>query len=205
MLKYLIRGEEMKINKMTFKIVGGLLLVGLLYIATMHVMIKSVEDEMPMENAQYLIVLGARLYGDYPSPALRERLDTAVLYLKENHNSKVIVTGGQGPDELIPEAIAMKDYLVRHGINQDRIIVEDKSTSTFENLKLAKEIILNIEDEVPSIVIVSNRFHLFRARLIARRMGLEPTLLGAEIPPTIVLSSYFREYLAVTKSLIFDF
>ena len=195
----------MNFRRKFFKMLGGLLIIGLLYISTIHLMIKLAENEETISNADFLVVLGARLYGDYPSPALRERLDSALVYLNNNSSTKVIVTGGKGADELIPEALAMRDYLVAGGIDQSRIIMEDKSTSTFENLALTKELISSLGEVDPTIVIVSNKFHLFRARLLARRVGIEPGLLGAEIPPTIVLSSYLREYFAVAKSIIFDF
>lgn len=195
----------MNFRNKSFKILGGLLIIGLLYMSTIHLMIKLAENEETISNADFLVVLGARLYGDYPSPALRERLDSALVYLNNNSSTRVIVTGGKGADELIPEALAMRDYLVAGGIDQSRIIMEDKSTSTFENLALTKELISSLGEVDPTIVIVSNKFHLFRARLLARRVGIEPGLLGAEIPPTIVLSSYLREYLAVAKSIIFDF
>jgi len=195
----------MNFRRKFFKMLGGLLIIGLLYMSTIHLMIKLAENEETISNADFLVVLGARLYGDYPSPALRERLDSALVYLNNNFSTRVIVTGGKDADELIPEALAMRDYLVAGGIDQSRIIMEDKSTSTFENLALTKELISNLGEVDPTIVIVSNKFHLFRARLLARRVGIEPGLLGAEIPPTIVLSSYLREYLAVAKSVIFDF
>jgi len=195
----------MRLSRKLIKIICGLVILGLLYIMILHFLIKSVEDEIPLENAQYMIVLGARLYGDYPSPALRERLHSAFIYLMDNPATKVIVSGGQGSDELIPEAEAMKIYLTEMGINHDRILVETMSTSTYENIKNSISIIKDNNEDNPTIVIVTNKFHLFRVYLLAKRQGQEVSLLGAEIPPSILFSSYFREYFALTKSIIFDF
>ena len=156
-------------------------------------------------EVDYLIILGARLYGEIPAPALLERLKISRDYLIENKDIKVIVSGGQGIDELIPEAHAMKKYLVDNGIEPDRIVVEDKSTSTYENLLYSLEILEEIDGrENLKILIATNKHHIFRAKLIARRLGVEPYGLPAEIPPSILVKSYIREYFAVIKSFIFD-
>lgn len=156
-------------------------------------------------RVDYVIVLGARLYGDVPSPALAERLKVAEQYLKENEDIKVVVAGGQGIDELIPEAHAMKKHLVDNGIGMDRIIVEDKSKNTFENLKFSLDKIREVDDnENISILIATNKHHVFRSKLIARRLGMISYGLAAKIPPTIYFQSYIREYFAVIKSFFFD-
>lgn len=92
-------------------------------------------------DADYLVILGAAVYGTEPSPALRDRLDWAILYLEESPDTIAVVSGGQGPDEGISEAQAMKNYLVAHGISEERILMEDQSTSTKENLLYSFSII----------------------------------------------------------------
>src|SRR5699024_638713 len=81
-----------------------------------------------IDTVDYVIILGARLYGDKPAPALEERLKTAREYLAENEDINVVVTGGQGNNEGISEAEAMAKYLIDNGIDKNRIIKEDKST-----------------------------------------------------------------------------
>ena len=158
-----------------------------------------------IENIDYVIVLGARLYGDIPSPVLEERLKVARDYMLIHDNLKVIVSGGQGPDEYISEAKAMHKYLVDNGIDNDRIIIEDKATSTFENLKMSLDKIYEVDDKKnPNILIATNKYHIFRAKFLARRLGVVPYGLPAKIPPTIILQSYIREYFAVIKSFLFD-
>ncbi|NLI89570.1 MAG: YdcF family protein [Epulopiscium sp.] len=157
------------------------------------------------EEVDYLIVLGARLYGDVPSPSLLERLKVAHTYLEEHEDAKVVVSGGQGSNELVSEAYAMRKYLVDNGISEDRIILEDRSTSTFENLSYSLDKIRETDErEGLKILIASNSYHIFRSKLIAGRLGAEAYGLPAPIPQSVIIKSYAREYLAVIKSLIFD-
>ncbi len=157
------------------------------------------------EKVDYVIILGARLYGDIPSPALLERLKVSKDYLLENEDIMVIVTGGQGPDEYISEAQAMKNYLIENSIGDNRIIVEDKATTTFENLQFSLDKIKELDaNSGLKILIATNKYHLFRAKFLAKRLGMEPYGLPAKIPPTIIIKSYIREYFAVIKSIIFD-
>ena len=158
-----------------------------------------------IEKVDYVIILGARLYGDIPSPALLERLEVAKDYLIENKDVKVVVSGGQGIDEYIPEAQAMEKYLVDSGIENNKIIVEDKSTSTFENLQFSLNKVKDIDNnENLKVLIATNRYHIFRAKFLAKRLGMNPYGLPAKIPLSIIVQSYIREYFAVIKSLIFD-
>ncbi len=158
------------------------------------------------KKVDYVIVLGARLYGDKPSPALLERLKVAKEYLIENEDVKVVVSGGQGSDEYISEAQAMQKYLVDHEVKKDRIIVEDQSTTTFENLKMSLDKISEVDDqENIKLLIATNRYHVFRSKLLAKRLGVNAYGLPAKIPPTVIVYSYIREYFAVIKSCFFDY
>lgn len=156
-------------------------------------------------EVDYMIILGARLYGDIPSPALYERLKVAEEYLKENTELKVIVSGGQGPDEDISEAEAMERYLLNNGIDKNKIIIEDKSTSTFENIKNSLYIIKEIDnEESPRVLLVTSSFHIFRSKFLANRLGAKAYGLPAKVPPTILITQYIREYFAVIKSFVLD-
>lgn len=99
-------------------------------------------------GADYVIVLGAQMKADGPSKALQYRLDEAIRYLNENPSSKVIVSGGQGSDEHISEAQGMYEYLVEKGIEKDRIIKEDKSVNTTQNLAFSAEYLDRERDSV---------------------------------------------------------
>ncbi|MCU9810564.1 YdcF family protein [Paraclostridium sp. AKS81] len=87
-----------------------------------------------------MIVLGASVKNTTPSLTLRGRLDKAIQYLDESKDDcYIVVSGGKGSDEKLSEAKAMENYLVEHGVNKDKIILEDKSTNTYENFKYSKE------------------------------------------------------------------
>lgn len=157
------------------------------------------------KKVDYLIVLGARLYGETPSPSLLERLKVALKYLETNKSVKVVVSGGQGADEDIAEALAMSKYLIDKGIDEKMIIIEDKSTSTFENLSLSLDKIRQVDDsEDIEVLIATNKYHLFRSKMLANRLGMKAHGLPAKIPSTTIFTSYIREYFAVIKSFFYD-
>ena len=154
-------------------------------------------SKQPDPGADYVIVLGAQVKGTALSKALKNRLDTAYDYLIDNKNTKIIVSGGQGYGEDITEAKAMKEYLISKEINAARILMEDKSTNTHENLLYSKEL---LPKGCQGIVIVTNRFHVFRAVSIAKKLGLENVkCLGAPTRDILVLNYYIREFFAIVK------
>ncbi len=156
-------------------------------------------------DVDYVLVLGARLYGTVPSPALKERLNKTLEYLESNPDATTIVCGGQGHNEDITEALAMETFLVDKGIDNNLVIKEEYSTSTFENIKNAREIIGETDDRQDiKVLLVTSDFHVFRSKFLAERLGFKAYGLGAKTPEITVLKSYIREYFAVIKSLVFD-
>lgn len=152
--------------------------------------------------SKYLLVLGARIIDEEtPCKTLEKRLLCAAQYLKKFEESKVIVSGGQGVDEPLPEAFVMKKFLVSCGISENRILVEDTSTNTFENMKNTKKIL----GDVREILVVTSKYHLFRARILAKRVGFKKVyLIGSETFYEKVWKDFFREIIAVIKSFFFD-
>ena len=147
-------------------------------------------------QADCLIVLGCQVRGTVPSRMLRQRIDAAADYLQTYPDAVAIVSGGMGPGEDISEAECMYNCLVAAGIAPERILLEDRATSTMENLRYS----LALLDEGSSVAIVSNEFHLYRADQMARQLGLSPALVPASTEYPILLTSYFlREILAVWK------
>lgn len=149
------------------------------------------------KSASYLIVLGAKVNGTTASRALRQRLDEAVDYMLEYSETKAIVSGGQGDGEDISEAEVMFQYMVEHGIEAERIIKEDASANTRENI--ANSIAL-IENAKGSTLIVTNSFHVYRAVEIGKKQGMEN--LGSLSAPTdkiLWIHYHIREVLAVIK------
>lgn len=119
-----------------------------------------------------VVVLGCKIKGDQPTNMLRDRLDTAAQYLLSNPEAYCIVTGGQGDDEAYSEAYVMRKYLVEKGISEMRILAEERSTSTLENLQYSAELIdrYNCYED---ILIVSDRFHQYRAQQAAELSGID--------------------------------
>lgn len=151
-------------------------------------------------NLDYIIVLGAQLKENGPSYVLRVRLDEAYDYLVENEETKVIVSGGQGSNEPDTEAQGMYDYLVAKGIAPERIIKEDKSTDTSENILFSKEI---INPEIDRVGIVSNNFHIFRATQLARAAGYEHVYgLAARSNLWYLPNNMLREFFGITKDFL---
>jgi uncharacterized SAM-binding protein YcdF (DUF218 family) len=157
------------------------------------------------EKVDYIVVLGAGLWGETPSLALLERLEESTKVIKENPGAKIVVSGGMGPGETITEAEAMKRYLVNHGVEEGKIIKEDKSRSTAQNMEFTKKQI-SAEDNGKDIkiLIITNNFHMFRARLLAQHYGFKAYGSPSVLHPLLVPSYYLREYMAVIKTLIFD-
>ena len=136
-----------------------------------------------------------------PSKALQYRLDEAIRYLNENEESKVIVSGGQGPDEHISEARGMYDYLVSKGIDEERILMEDQSKNTFQNLTFSAEF---LDKEKDSVAVVSNNFHVFRAVKIARKAGYKEVCgIAAKGEPFLQYNNMMREFFGVMKDFLF--
>ncbi|MDZ4992472.1 YdcF family protein [Clostridium perfringens] len=155
-----------------------------------------------LKDVDYEIILGAGLDGDKPSPILQERLDAGLAYLKLHPNTKVIVSGGQGYNELIPEAEAMKDFLVSKGINPNRIIEEDKSKSTFQNLEFSQKILDERNASKDEVLIVTSDFHLFRAMEIADYLDIKNEGLPSETPIVLRVQYMIREFPAMIKLLL---
>ena len=149
-------------------------------------------------NEQAIVVLGAGLNGREVSGTLRRRLDAAYDFACEHPELPVVVTGGQGAGELRTEASAMKEYLIGKGMPEERILLEDKSASTKENFIFAQQVLEeNGWGKVTDMAFVTNRFHCYRAVLIAERVGIEASAVPATIGLTAALPCYLREVLAV--------
>lgn len=159
------------------------------------------------EKPDYVVILGAGLDGDIPSLTLSQRLKASLELLEVlPKDTRIVVSGGQGPGETITEAEAMKRYLVQHGISEDRIIKEDKSTSTEENLVFTERLIRGIDSKKDiKITIVTSNFHMFRSKSLAMKAGFhEVQCWSAPIHPSLIPTYYIREYLAVINSLILE-
>lgn len=149
------------------------------------------------KDLDYVIVLGAQVKEGRPSVVLQYRLDRAYEYLMENADTICIVSGGQGSNELVSEADIMKSYLVDKGIPSYRILVEDRSRNTEENIRFSFELIGDLQADIG---IITNNFHVFRGSAIARKKGaLNVFGISASSNPLYLPNNMLREFFAVTK------
>ncbi len=148
-----------------------------------------------------VVVLGCRVEGDTPSQALQRRIDTAADYLLGHPEVPVVVSGGKGAGEQVSEAEAMRRGLVDRGVAEDRILLEDRSTSTLENLTNSAEI-LDEHGLGSRVVVVTEGYHLHRALEIADRVGLDADGLAASSPGWLLPTSWVREWVALTLDAV---
>lgn len=206
---------------------GSVCSVGvLLFVFVLGCIIREARLQ-PKPGADYMIVLGARVRGDRLSPLLQYRLDQALRYLSENQDTVVVVSGGKGPGENLPEAEAMQKYLLDHGVAGERILTEAESVNTDQNIRNSIQVIREHErngtDRTAQkhLVLISNGFHLFRATRILRKQlqdtaasskeerdgqkkesGLNHAVVEGMSAPTkwyVAPNSYVREVFAVVK------
>ena len=163
------------------------------------------EKQMPEESPAAVIVLGAGVNGTTPSLTLRTRLEAAAEYLFTHPDIPVVLSGGQGPGEDITEAQAMYTALVSRGIAPERLLLEEKSTSTAENLAFSMTVLTEAGvDTTGVIAVVTNDFHQFRAQFIAREAGMTVIGIPAELPWWWLNANYYvREFFALGKLWLF--
>ncbi len=146
-------------------------------------------------EAAYVIILGAQVRGSQITKSLKQRLDRAYEYLTEHPEAIAIVSGGQGKDEAVTEAFAMAEYLKSLGIAEKRILKEEQSETTWENLKFSAGLIGSLEQKT---AVVTNDFHLYRALLIGRQIGYRDLNgIAAISDPVLKLNYLVREFAAV--------
>ena len=151
-------------------------------------------------NEEVVIVLGAGVRGESVTRPLARRLDAAFDYWQRNPDAYIIVTGGLGNRATITEAEAMARYLQRRGMPRERILLEELSTSTYENLTFANEILQGHFPDGFTAVLVTNDFHIYRAVRTAREIGIDVNRRGAYTDWYSMPVNYLREMLAVINA-----
>ena len=167
-------------------------------------MIKASITTVPDDCKNYtIVVLGCKTIDDEPSWMLKDRLDKAYKELLKNPDVMCVVTGGQGEDEKYSEAYVMKKYLTEKGISADRIIIEDSSTSTEENLLYTKATI-ELNGLSHNVVIVTDRFHELRARIWAEKAGFDNIYSDCcDTRIYLVIGYWFREMFGLARLYVF--
>jgi uncharacterized SAM-binding protein YcdF (DUF218 family) len=174
-----------------------------LFAATLETLILSSANTDPEKvsgKIDTILVLGGGTKNNRPGAVLKGRLDQALAYAKHHHDVAFIVSGGLGFGKTMSEGTIMKKYLMENGIQPERITIEEKATSTYENLLYTKKII-QPDDQV---LIVTSDFHLFRTKMIAERVGVEAEGLGSPLRISSIPQAHVREYMAIIKSYFND-
>ncbi len=153
------------------------------------------------DNARYdedaVVVLGAAVHGRELSNTLVGRLDAALAYHQRNPSAVVVVSGGQGPQEELPEALAMRQYLLKLGVPDEQIVVEYRSTSTEGNFANTRELLDQRLAPGYRVAFVTDEFHVYRAGRIAASAGFAATHVSSRTPWYFWPANYLRESGAV--------
>ena len=182
------------------KIIVCVATIGILLFIVVEGLIISQYRAKPDPDLDYLIVLGAQVKERGPSAALKFRLDAAYDYLIENENTICIVSGGQGANEPWSEAQGMRDYLVERGIAPERILMEDKSRDTSENIAFSS-VFLDMDNS--KVGIVTNNFHVFRGIHLAKHQGIKNVCgLAARSNVYFQLNNMVREFFGIMKDFV---
>ena len=157
-------------------------------------MIRAALSDAP-DDLECIVILGAAVKGEEPSKALRYRLDAALKYLERNPDTVAVPSGGMGYGENITEAECMRRYLTNAGIDGSRLIIEDESRDTSENIKNTLAL---IGDRYDSIGITTNNFHVYRAmRLMRAETDAELYGISAPFPSPLIVHFAVREYIGM--------
>ena len=189
-----------KIPKQLHFAIGGLALIPIAFVVFLFAYGNT---NNVTGNEDVIIVLGAGVRGENVTRPLARRLDAAFYHWRDNPHMYITVTGGLGSRATITEAEAMARYLAARGVPRERIILEELSTSTYENLEFANEILAGYFPGGFDAIVVTNCFHIYRAVRTARAVGLDVTRLGAYTDWYSWPVNYFREILAVVNFWLF--
>ncbi len=175
-----------------------LLVIIFIYEAYITSLVLSGQNNTEVK-ADVLIVLGAKVWEDGPSPVFKERLDAAYDYLVDNKSATAIISGGQGEDEPISEGFSGYTYLIEKGIDANRLQYEDKSVSTIENIKFSMS---KVNDS--KVALVSNDYHIYRALMLGKRLGYDDLEgLSAISKTSNTFKSYIREIISLSYHYLF--
>ena len=172
-----------------------------LHLAHFSLSILLCNFSRPRKNQDYIIVLGCWIKNGKVTPILARRLDKAIEFYKKQAEAgkppKLLLSGGKGPDEFCSEAEAMKSYVLEKGIPEEDLLLESKSVSTFENMKFSKEILDRESGGRPyRCIYATNNYHLLRAGIFARKVGLNINGIGAKTALYYLPNAILREYIA---------
>ena len=171
--------------KKMIKYIIMLVLIFIVIILTINSFVKIVTKNKILENIDCIIVLGAGIWGDKPSPMLEDRLKEAISLYNQNISSKIIMSGDHGKEDY-DEVNIMKEYAIKQGVRSEDIFMDHAGFSTYESMYRAKDVF-----EANKVVIVTQKYHLYRALYIAKQLGIEA--YGVNSDPRKYVGATYRE------------
>lgn len=202
-----LTGSEREVR--TAMAVDSILTTGFVYfesmlLASMLCGIISVKRRTALDKT-HVIILGCAISDDgTPLPLLRGRVDRAISFARAQAEAggrevKFVPSGGQGSDEVISEAESMKNYLISQGISEDRIIIENKSVNTQQNMRFSLEKI-KADCDQPNIVFSTSNYHVLRSGIISENEGLDADGIGASTSLYFWPNAFVREFVGLLAS-----
>lgn len=153
--------------------------------------------------ADAIVVLGAGVRGEEPTPLLAARVDRGIAVLREQQDAGadpvLVLSGGKGSDEQISEAEAMARYAERAGVPREWMVLEDRSTTTEENLRNTRALLASRDATDAHLVVVTSNYHALRAAQLTEQLGLDATVVGARTASYFVPAGFLREFVAVVN------
>ena len=190
-------------GRIILSVIGILAALGILYCLIISILMFRAAARNPKETPQAMIVLGCKVNGSTPSLMLSRRIQAAYDAMQTYPDITAVVSGGQGHDETISEAQCMADGLIHLGIPSDRIIQEDQSASTSENLRFSRIILEDIGIRGP-VLIVTDAYHQFRAQLLADHEQLHETAAATPYTSWYLLPTFWvREWFGIAHAFVF--
>lgn len=176
------------------------LIAGLALLAVLEGLVISGMNATAPPGMDYLLVLGASVYADGPSPALTRRVNAVMDCLDQHPDAVIIASGGQGKSEPISEAQCIRDELVKRGVDPGRILMEDKSTNTQENMAFSRAL---IDRPDAAVGVVTNNYHIWRSLQLARRAGLTNVHgIAAEYTGPTLIHFMVREAISIVANFL---
>ena len=200
----LIKTRFPKTGKWAFRVFVICLAVGFAVIAVTEGMIIAASFGDPEASCEYIVVLGCLVRNSGPSASLWDRIYAARDYLEGHPDVIAILSGGKGSDEPMTEAQCMYDQLVKLGVSPERLWLEDKATSTWENIQFSLDLIERRTGTRPTkLGILSSEYHLFRATMFAHDLGIEAVGIPARTSKTSqAINHFMREVAGVWHYII---
>lgn len=190
-------------GKITLRVLGVLIVLGVIYCLILSILMLHSAYRKPKSTPQAVIVLGCKVRGTNPTRMLSERIKAAYDAMQKYPDMVAVVSGGKGHDEVISEAECMRRELIKKGIAESRILTEDQSTSTSENLRFSKKI-LEEHGITGNVMIATDGYHEMRAQYLAKRETL-PHCDPAPAHTTLLMfpTYWVREWFGLTHAFIF--